>query len=94
VIVPSEGRYGVNAGASRQAVKERACLGINDAEDRIGTAAGGVEAIVAGVVPNFIGAVCLLNGGYHFAIQRVQNEQRLPTPATHEQVLGWTESET
>jgi len=36
---------------------------------------------------HFIGALCLLDGGDRFAGQRVQDEQRLPTLATHEQML-------
>src|SRR3984893_13301476 len=95
VIVPSVGRYGVRGRSDRQVAKKFARRGVNDAEGRIvPKTEGGVEAIVARVVPNFIGALRLLNSGDRFASQRVQDQKRLPALATHEQMLGGTECET
>jgi hypothetical protein len=66
VIVFSEGCYGMNARPGRQAANKRAGVGIDNA-DRLSGTARGIEAVVACVIPNFIGTMGLVNCGNHFA---------------------------
>jgi hypothetical protein len=66
VIVFSEGCYGMNAGPGRQVANKRAGVGIDNADCLSGTARG-IEAIVACVIPNFIGTMGLVNRSDHFA---------------------------
>ena len=88
VIVPAEGRYGMRTRAGRQRANYRVGVGVDDAQSGIGCeTAGRVEIIVAGVVPDLVGALGIGQSCYLFAIYTIDNHQRLSAAATYQQVL-------